>query len=52
MAVVKKPVILGGSYNDESIATSRRWLDPSDGNEDARDLRRRDIGFRTVGEPE
>ena len=52
MAVVKKPVIVGGSYNDEFTVTDRRWLDPSEEGKSARDLRRRDIGFRTVGEPE
>lgn len=51
MVVMKKPVILGGSYNDDFIATTKRWLDPSEKNKDARDLRRRDIGFRTVGKP-
>jgi len=52
MAVVEKPVILGGSYNDEANVASRRWIDPVGNDKDARDLRRRDIGFRTVGEPE
>ena len=52
MAVVKKPVILGGSYKDDSNASSRRWLDPSGDDKDARDLRRPFVGFRTVGQPE
>jgi len=52
MAVLKKPVILGGSYNDNLTATNRRWLDPVEEGKSARDLRRRDIGFRTVGEPD
>lgn len=51
MAVMKKPVLLGGSYNDDFTATTKRWLDPSGENKDARDLRRRDVGFRTVGQP-
>ncbi len=53
MAIVKKPVIFGGSYNDNPTgnANTMRWLDPSDGEKDARDLRRPYIGFRTVGQP-
>ncbi|MGJ8656885.1 MAG: SUMF1/EgtB/PvdO family nonheme iron enzyme [Akkermansiaceae bacterium] len=51
MATEKKPVIFGGSYTDDSNANSRRWLDPSGGDKDARDLRRPYIGFRTVGQP-
>ena len=52
MVTTKKPVIFGGSYNDDSNATTRRWLDPSGDDKDARDLRRPFIGFRTVGQPE
>ena len=52
MAKGKKPVILGGSYSDDSKASTRRWLDPSGEDPDARDLRRPYIGFRTVGQPE
>jgi formylglycine-generating enzyme required for sulfatase activity len=52
MAIIKKPVICGGSYTDDSNATTRRWLDPSGDDIDARDLRRPYIGFRTVGQPE
>lgn len=52
MATDKKPVICGGSYTDDANATTRRWLDPSGDDKDARDLRRRYIGFRTVGQPE
>ena len=53
MATEKKPVIFGGSYtDDDKDANSRRWLDPSGDDKDARDLRRPDIGFRTVGQPE
>ncbi|MFT5906811.1 MAG: sulfatase activating formylglycine-generating enzyme [Cryomorphaceae bacterium] len=52
MATGKKPVICGGSYSDVSDATSRRWLNPSGDDKDARDLRRPYIGFRTVGQPE
>lgn len=52
MAIEKKPVILGGSYTDELSASSRRWLDPSGDDIDARDLRRPYLGFRTVGQPE
>ena len=52
MAKGKKPVIFGGSYSDDLNATSRRWLDPSDDDIDARDLRRPYIGFRTAGQPE
>jgi len=54
MAVVKKPVICGGSYNDadEINASSKRWLNPSEDEVDARDIRRPYIGFRTVGQPE
>lgn len=51
MATDKKPVICGGSYADDSDATTRRWLDPSGDDIDARDLRRRYVGFRTVGKP-
>jgi hypothetical protein len=52
MAIIRKPVICGGSYSDDSNATTRRWLDPSGLDLDARDLRRPYIGFRTVGQPE
>ncbi len=52
MATDKKPVICGGSYTDDLKATSRRWLEPSEDDKDARDLRRPYIGFRTVGQPE
>ncbi len=55
MATKRKPVIFGGSYHDGAAsgvnAGTRRWIDPSDGDKDARDLRRPYIGFRTVGQP-
>ncbi len=52
MAIDKKPVIFGGSYVDTELnANSRRWLDPSGDDIDARDLRRPFLGFRTVGQP-
>lgn len=46
----KMPLLLGGSYlKNHSSATSREWLNAANLNtDDARNLRRLDIGFRTV----
>lgn len=50
----KMPVLVGGSYaKPTSKATSREWLDPeTSALQDTRNLRRPDIGFRTLSETE
>ncbi|WP_143185413.1 SUMF1/EgtB/PvdO family nonheme iron enzyme [Rubritalea squalenifaciens] len=48
----KMVVLCGGSFlKPGSTATSREWLDPSTSDlTDPRDLRRPDLGFRTIGD--
>ncbi len=49
----RKPVICGGSYVNKTVgASNREWLDTEPGMPDARDIRRINLGFRTVAQPE
>lgn len=51
--IERKPVICGGSFADKSVGASyREWLDPEPGMPDARDIRRINLGFRTVSQPD
>jgi len=54
-ATVKRPVICGAAHNNNSGgegATKREWLKNDGSVIDARDIRRTNLGFRTVSQPE
>ncbi len=52
-AVTKRPVICGAAYNDSlDGALKREWVLPLEGMIDARDIRRVNLGFRTVAQPD
>lgn len=50
---VKRPVICGAAFNSNlEGATKREWIQQDTSVSDARDIRRPNLGFRTVSQPE